>query len=417
MPAIRQGLRSTGARTPVTEFRSSMTTPQGLHKTDVFLGRVIGVDYNNWTIDFVSQFDQMRILQIAVASPYQHSTRGEGMYVMPEVGSKCAVCWPGDSSPPFVLGFIMPHEVLFPTAEEDAPQGTADRADESQSPATASFAGGRPRAKGGDMVWRGRDGNQVVLHRGGVLQIGANELSQRIYIPLRNLIMDFCENYELQNSGGSIKWGIQEGEGEKNLPSSHTETFRVFANDKYADIRISSGKVQAPVPDSDTGISGAEVGASSPIVYEFAFSKGGFRGENGALNPSTATNLKLRFVFDRDGNSALRIDGNVYIRCKKKLVLKVDDSIEIQGGSSMNVSLDGGFKLTTSSIVEIAGAVTKINGGSNPVARPGDSISVTLPIGTLMAAPTPVGFAPIPPPLLVCTGVIVGPGSQTVLVP
>lgn len=406
-----------GARLPVTEFRSSMTTPEGLHKTDIFQGRVVNVDTLHWTVDVVSQFDQMLLADIPVGSMYQHFSRGEGIYVMPEVGAKCAVCWPGDSSPPFVMAFVMPHEIES-TASEEAPAGSESRGDTDQSPVTASFGGGRPKAKPGDIIMRGRDGNQVVLHRGGVLQIGANELSQRVYIPLQNMILDFCENYSMHNSGGSINWGIQEGEGKNTLPSIRTETYRVYASDKYADIRVSQGKVHTPAPDSDTGIQELEVGKSDSVVYEFALSKNGFRAEDGGNIQATGANLKFRVIVDRAGNAAIRADGNVYIRCKKRLKINVGGDIEVIGGGNLNAQFSGSLKVNAEGVAELTAPTIILNGGDKPAARVGDTVTIPLPPQLLIASPNPPGFAPLVtnPLLLNASGVITGPGNSTVLI-
>lgn len=395
-----------------------MTSPEGLGKTDIFFGKIININLASWTVDVVSQFDQMYLPDIPVGSPYQHYSRGEGFYVLPEVGAKCAVCWPGDSSPPFLLAFVMPHEIDS-TGSDEAPAGTTSQGDpENQAAVTASYSGGRQQGKPGDMVWRGRDGNQIVLHRGGVLQIGATELSQRIYVPLQNLMLDFCENYAMQNSGGSIRWGIQEGGGKTtSIPTEHAETLRVYADDKYADIRISKGAVHSPVQDTDTGIQDAGVGANDPIIYELAFSKNGFRAEDGGNLQATGSNLKLRFCFDRVGNTAVRIDGNAYIRCKKKLRLSVDGDIQIAGGGDLNLQITGDTKITAGGVVEVTGAVIKLNGGSTPISLVGDTVVVALPPTLLVAAPTPTGFAPISttPPMMSATGTVTGPGNSTVL--
>jgi hypothetical protein len=392
----RRGLGAPkGARAPATEFRTTMTSPEGLGRTDIFQGRVVGVDPVNWTVDVVSQFDQMRLLQIPVSSPYLHPNRGEGLWAMPEVGSKCVVCWPGDSSPPFVLAFVMPHET---------------------ESGGASFSGGRPRSKPGDIVLRGRDGNQVVLHRGGVLQIGGSELCQRVYLPLTNLVLDFCERYALHNAGGSINWGIQEGAGQKSLGSEFSQTFRVFAGDKFADIRLARGKVHAPVPDTDTDLQALGIGKSAPIVYELALAPGGFRAEDGGILSATASLCRLRFAFDRDGNGAVRIEGNVLIRCKKRLKLRVDLDADVEVGRGLSVSVGSDAKLTSGGTFEITGAVLRLNGGNKPVAKVGDNVVVLLPPGLLVAIPGPPGFAPLPPGLNSASGTILGPGTSTVLV-
>ncbi len=399
MSAIRGGIQNGVARAPRTEFRTSFTQPQGLGKTDVILGRVVNIDLVNYTVDVFSQFDQMRIFSVQVGSGYMHANRGDGFGSMPEVGAKCAVCWPGDGSPPFVFSFVMPHETIPDAADEEAPAGTQSRGSDTQPPANASFAGGRPRAKPGDMWLRGRDGNFVVLHRGGVLQIGANELAQRMFIPLDNLVMDFAEKYALHNAGGSIRWGIQEGEGTENLPAEYTQTFRVYANEKFADIRIAAGRVHNAVPETDrdaiTDQGALGVGKTEPIVYEVTLAKNGFKAEDGALETSTANLVKFRFFFDRTGNTFLRVDGNVGALCKKRLRLRVKQEMEIFADSSFTLNVKGEARVSVGGTFEIVAPVVKINSGSAPVAFVGCTVSVPLPPTLLAVSPSPSGFAPI----------------------
>lgn len=393
---------------PHTEFRTSFTQPEGLGRTDVFTGRVIDVDEVNWTVDVVSQFDQMRVFNIPVGSPYQHSARGEGMFVMPEVGSKCVVCWPGDSAPPFLLAFVMPHETV-PGEEEGA--------------ASASYAGGRSRAKQGDIFLRGRDGNFVTLHRGGVLQIGSTELAQRLYIPINNLVMDFAENYEMHTAGGSIRWGVQDGEGEDNLPTQSTQTFRVYANDKKADVRVAMGRVRRPVTETDgdarvdQGVLG--VGAEEPIVCEMTLAPNGFNAEKGEPDEKTPALVRLRFLFDRAGNGFLRVDGNLGVLCKKKLRLRAKEDMEIFADSAFLLNVKGAAKVSAGGTLELSGKVVRVNGGTSPVAKVGSTVSVNLPPNILIASPTsPTGFAPIVsvPTLLNAAGTVTS-GSADVLVP
>lgn len=421
--ALHQGMKSArGAINPRSEFRSSFTAPEGLGATNIFMGRVVNVDLVNYTVDVFSQFDQIRLLNIPVGSPYSHPNRGDGFTAVPEVGSKCAVCWPGDSSPPFVLAFVMPHETVPLAGDtEEAPAGTEGRSSANQAPTNASFAGGRPRGKPGDQYIRGRDGNFIYLHRGGVLQIGANELAQRVYVPLSNLIMDFAENYSLHNAGGSINWGIQESEGDTTNPTEFKQTFRVYANDQYADIRCAIGRVHDPVPETDKDAivdeTRAELGKSEPIVYELTLAKNAFKAEDGSLLPGTGNLVKMRFVFDRAGNTFARFDGNVGVLCKKKLRLRVKDELEVFADNTFSLSVKSSAKVTVGGNFEITADVLRINNGDKPVAHVGSLVTVTLPPTLLMVAPTPTGFAPISsvPGFTTTTGVV-SSGKSNVLV-
>lgn len=398
MPVARAGLRHEGL-TSRTEFRTGITSREGLGRTHIFQGRVVNIDMVNWTVDVVSQFDQMVLPDIPVASPYLHPNRGDGFYAMPEVGSKAVVCWPGDSSPPFVLAFIMVHESETQVGTDDAPRGTRGRGDVNQSTTNASFAGGRPKAKPGDIVMRGRDGPFIILHRGGVLQIGSNELAQRIYVPLNNLVLDFCENYAIHNSGGSVVWGIQEGMGKDNLPTQFAQTFRVFANDKYADVRVVAGAVHQPVGEKSggetTSLQELGIGTSEQIVYEIALAKNGFKAEDGSLLKGTTNAVKFRFFFDRVGGTFMRAEGNALISCQKKLKLHVVDDVDFRMDKNFFLDVKDDMKISVGGVIEINGSVLKVGGGDKPVARSGDLVSVSLPPGLMMT--TPAGPAPLPP--------------------
>ncbi len=415
--AVKKLADGRGGRAPSRRFRSTFTTPEGLGKTDIFMGHVTNVDLVNHTVDVVSQFDQLRVLAIPVGSPYQHSNRGEGMTILPEVGSKAAVCWPGDSSPPFVLGFVMPHETI-PNAgvSEEDPSGTGSHGSTNQSPTAASYAGGRPVGKPGDMYLRGRDGNFVILHRGGVLQIGSNELSQRIYVPLNNLVMDVAENYIMHNSGGSIRWGIQDGEGESQLPAEFKQTFRVYANEKYADIRIAAGRVHDPVPETDEdGLIDQElaaVGKTEPVVYEMTLARNGFNAEDNSQAPNAANLVKLRFVFDRVGNAFMRLDGNVGVLCKKHLRVRVKEQAEIYADSTFNLTVASDARVQVGGSFEITAKVTRFNGGDKPVAHVGSQVSITLNPLLLMVSPSPPGFMPLPPGMNTAIGVVTSGRSE-----
>ena len=415
---MRRGLqKARGVRLPTTEFRSSFTAPEGLSASDVIMGKIVGVDLVNHTVDVVSQFDQVTLLQIPLGSPYAHYNRGEGLTIIPDLGAKCAVCWPGDSSPPFVLSFVMPLEVVPFSGDDSSPAGTSPRGSDKQSPSAASFAGGRPAGKYGDIMLTGRDGQFVKLHRGGVLQIGSTELAQRVYVPLNNLVTDFSENYEMHNSGGTIRWGIQEG-GSTTLPVENSQTFRVFANEKYADLRVSVGRVTHPVSDTDNDANAeqtyAGVGSSDPIVYELVLAKNGFSAEDNSSTPDTASKVKLRFTFDRTGNTLVKIGGSLGVLCKKKVRLRVQGEFTVNADESMHLRVGADANIDVGGMLDVSAGTVRFNGGKSPAAHVGSAIQAVLPLQLLIASPIPPYFSTITPDLLNIAGSVVT-GNPTVL--
>lgn len=379
--------------------RTSMMHGSALDSAEVVQGRVFNVNLVNWTVDVVAQYDQRRYFDVQVSSPYMHYNNGEGIYVMPEVGAVCQICIPSDSSPPFVLAYIMPHELMDDTGTPDAPSGTTSHGQPQKYATAASFAGGRPRANLGDIWLRTRDENFVILHRGGVLQLGATPLAQRIYIPLNNVIHDVSGNYAHYNTGGAISWGVQEGPSIQHSPTQYMHTFRVFADDKFADIRVTAGKVRTPAPEPD-GAKGEQdaltqfkIGTEkdTPIIYEVVVAPGGFSAESGDLADKTIRNKTvLRFLFDRAGGTFLRAEGNVLISCRKKLRIKVEEDLIIDGKQNMVVTCEKDITINGKSSVSIHGGIIRLGPGQKPVSGIGDIVTMIFPFTPMVASPTPL---------------------------
>ena len=378
-------------------FRTSWTQPEGVTGAIIIEGKV--VDYNPvlWTVDVISQFDQKWWLNVQVASPYMHSKRGEGIYAVPEIGAKCHVCIPSDGAPPFVLDFIMPQESATDEALEDSP-------DDAESASDSAFSGGRIRAKPGDIIMRGRDGQFVVLHRGGVLQIGASELAQRIYIPLKNLISDISQNYRHYNTGGSVNWFLASGESDTNPSTIHKSTYRLIAGDARATIRVAYGPLKDVVPEpsdgADSDLNQLGIGTDEPIVVEVVIAPEGFNADSGTPNGDTPDETVLRYFFDKGGNVFMRSEGSVLLMVRKKLRIVVEDSIDITTKKSFTLTVTDTARIDGGKLLELTAGVTKINGGTKPCAHVGAIVEcqITIPWVSTPAAPgAPVSILPINP--------------------
>lgn len=389
-----------------SRFRTSFTQTAGAEPAQVVQGRIVNINLPNWTVDVRAQFDRRRFFDIQVGSPYLHFNRGEGVSIFPEVGAVCMVCIPSDSSAPYVQSFIMPHETMTDTSSEDAPAGTRSHGARAEFATDASFAGGRPRVKPGDIFFRTRDGNFVILHRGGVLQIGATELAQRIYIPLGNLVTDVSENYAHHNSGGSIVWGLQDGPSQTNYPAQYMHTFRVFANDKFADIRLSVGKVSNPLPEPDGGVALAGAGVArseaSPIICELVVAPQGFTAETGdPANTSVGKQSVLKFVFDRTGNTFLRCEGNLTLAVRKKFSLSADDEMSFTTAKHMTIAAKEGLDINGGTYAHVKGELVRLGRGSRAVACRGDLVRTTV-----TAVPVTIVFSTTPTPGAPTAGVM-----------
>lgn len=382
-----------------SRFRNGWTQQAGHIPARIFQGTVIDVNTTNWTVDVISKYETRRMLDLQVGACYQHFAQGEGIYAMPEVGAQCMVCLPSDSSPPFVLTFVMPMEQVD--------QSSVD----ADAPVAASFGGGRIKAKPGDIVMQGRDGNYVILHRGGVLQIGAGPLAQRVFIPLTNVIKDFAEEYEMHTQGGSVLWGIQEGSPEDEQAVQHVQTYRVFANTKQADIRVAVGRVFSPVgeptaakhgqqEDLDEYRIGSEVWGNY-FVYEVSIAPGGFDAEAGAPATSeTKDQVTLRFAVDVAGNFLFRSEGNGVVAVKKNLRVKVEETLHIKA-KNMILEIEEGLTIKAGKYYNIEAPITRYNDGGFAAAAQGDTVQLAIPVvsfsGTVGGLPATGAFQFVTP--------------------
>lgn len=256
-----------------SNFANSPLTSRA-RATSVESGVIANVNVKNLTADWVSQYTGKQIPDVQIMTPYLHYNNGEGFTCVPEVGAICVMCFPSDSDPPFIMGFLSAPEMEGADSgdlsakvedpgvesEEDLPAAQTTQAGGSTAvktnPSDASFRAGRPILNPGDMYWQGRDDNFVVMRRGGVLQLGSTQICQRAYIPIRNIIRDFCENWEMNTAAGTLSWEVQRQENDPggDAPTELNLIAREHAQDKKASIKVSLGCLEDATkpPGGDT---------------------------------------------------------------------------------------------------------------------------------------------------------------------
>jgi hypothetical protein len=175
-----------GGETPTRSKSAASTTARA---AQIYRAQVLNVNTRDYTCDVqYESYPHASHFDIPWMAPYLHQNQGEGVAVMPEVGSTCWVCLPSESGrDAFVLGWT-------PVQEE------------------GSYRAGRQLLNPGDLHFSTRDGNFVFLRRGGIVQLGATPVCQRLYIPIRNVIRDLAENYELSTPAGDLTWEVQRAE-------------------------------------------------------------------------------------------------------------------------------------------------------------------------------------------------------------
>lgn len=402
-----KGISTGSQRSPLGRgsFRVPWIQPEGATAAFLHEAKIIDINLNDWTVDVRTQFDRRFFLGVQVMTPYCHPNNGEGIYVFPELGAKCLLAIPSDGPPPIVIGFMMPVTSIGDVGTDDAPFGTtpATGVDAQNGKAIAfsgaTYSGGRPRPKPGDIYLKGRDGNFCILHRGGVLQIGSTALAQRLFIPINNIVTDISQNYHHYNTGGAVNWFVDPGDSKDSSPTTFKQTFRLHAPDKNATVRVSIGTIKDPV-GLDPRVVGAtevtteKIGTDAPIIYEVVIAPEDIEADDGTLTSTTRGSATLQFAFDKNGGAYLWSAGSVVFATKKKLIVKADDNITVSTKKTLvlrgeqNTQVDGG------DLLQLTGKVIKIGPGTSKVAFEGCVVSVQIPPGVLTAM-TAVGPAPV----------------------
>ena len=158
------------------------------------LAKIIEIDPQTYTCTVVTIAEHREITNVKFAVPYLGPDRGAGINIMPEVDAFCYVQLPPDGSGAFIWGFTM--------IEDPDESNRQDHTDE-EGP---SYRGERPPLEPGDLALTTKDGNFLYIRRGGIIQIGASQLAQRVYIPIENVIRDYFVRYHGFSPFGEIIW-------------------------------------------------------------------------------------------------------------------------------------------------------------------------------------------------------------------
>lgn len=211
-------------------------------------GVVTDVNRNSHTVTVETRHTAKRVDDITPLVPYHHYENGEGISHLPEVGAICMLGWPSDSTPPFIMGY-KPAASVRTSEDQENPEGTdleGEPVDEA-----VSFRSKRLDMNPGDIALTTRDENFVILRRGGVIQIGATPISQRVYIPVLNFIRDFAENYRMDTFGGDVSWLVERDESDAggDAPATYILHLNTHAQDEKATVRVRHMALSEPGED------------------------------------------------------------------------------------------------------------------------------------------------------------------------
>jgi len=285
-----------------------------LNDTSIETGVIIDVDVRRYTADVGTQHTSRQLFGIPWSSPYLHIENGEGINYFPEVGAPCLVCIPSDGEDnAFIIGYL-------PTSSGD------------------SYKTNRISMNPGDIALNTRDGNHVILRRGGAVQIGSTAIAQRLYLPLGNAIKDFAQNYHMTTPGGEMYWELATDEkSEGATPTRYVLKVKEIAEqerggEEYPSIIAVLGtSLRKKDPDKRNGqhnLSHSNIDEPGNPVVELDITL-----------PSISTS-SFNIAIDGGGNMTLLTQGDVeFVTCKKLYVTSRGRNTNIEGNDKLEVSV------------------------------------------------------------------------------
>lgn len=271
----------------------------------------------------------------------------EGDYagVMPEVGATCHIAFPSDNTPPYIMDFIVEPSVVGSTGDGPARMS----ADPEGSPTDVSYRANRPQMNPGDQVYITRDGNHLILRRGGVVEIGATSISKRLFLPIGNYIKDFCENYNMHAFGGALEWTTarEEDDPAGRAATTWSLSLNEFAQDSKASVRVRHMPLAAP-------------GGGTKSAWEVDVAPAGIDPDTGDV-----TGAVYHLVVTLEG------DKIEVIGASREVTIEGDDSLTINGsratsvGGTDDLDVDGNLTLTSGGTASMDGASGVVLGGQD----------------------------------------------------
>ena len=189
-------------------------------------------------------------------------------------------------------------------------------------------------------MMRCRDGNQIWLHRGGVIEIMSTGLCRRFYIPLNNVIRDVAENWQVDSLAGSMEWGVERTGSSSSTNREDNASFTIaaknLAQDKLNTVHLRVGHID------DTKRLRLAIAPNS--MDEDGESEG---------------DLSFLLDIDEEGNVTGNVAGNVDLTIQGEFTAQIDGTASVSYGSDLEETIGGGRKVSVSGTHELEASSSK----------------------------------------------------------
>ncbi len=295
----------------------------------------MAVNVLDYSVDVLTDTNSTPYLGVPILTPWCTPDHMGGINFLPEVGATCYVCTSDKSY--FVLGFRING-------------GTVDP-DRSPGP---NFTGRRDPLEPGDIVLATADQNQVVIRRGGLVQIGSTGMCQRIYLPVGNVVRDYFQRYHALSPLGEIDWGHAQIAANDSFKDGSTSVAVRYNIKRTLQEDVSSKpytlEVRYGVLTGNTGNdSGILDTSTSDSAHQFANLKeqpgtGVEQSMEGTLSftiyDHTAKNKVVYAVqVSKDGDLFVLSDGHVHMEFAKTLYVYAGEDITLETASGHSVRI------------------------------------------------------------------------------
>jgi hypothetical protein len=215
----------------------------------------------------------------------------------------------------------------------------------------------------GDLMLRTRDENFVVLRRGGVLQIGSTPTCQTIYVPIRNIIRNFCENFELNAFGGDLIWSIERDD-------------QTTTGDAPAKLKLRA-KEKASDPGHIAELSIGSHGDSNPVTLELTIRDSGASDAKDMCKLQVTKEGEVTWTAEKNWNLTVAENinvsttkGDISVTSAGLITATAQKDVSIKS-SQGQATLDGMNKATVKSSSQVNVEAPQINLGGASAASQG----------------------------------------------
>jgi len=308
------------------------------HQSKVTMGMIQEVNNTSYTCTVVTPDNCVH--EGVPINPMNVGADGQGNFFMPEVNTPVWLCRPSDQKAPFIMaGASLPRQL--------------DDADDEEDPNDHRM--NRPVLGQGDQMISGPGSNPfIILRKGGSLEIGSTQMSQRIYLPLQDTIREFFSNWEQNAAGGKLEW------------KSRTSDDSHGSGKDPVEFRLQVKEFSDEDPMIDLGLGRISDEDAQAVI----------NGSNGQIVGRLLINNNYQVWIDKDGNCQ-RIQGGgefVNLEGKKIEFIAADFFQQVRGISSVDygsrnvvVHRSDSLSVGTDRAVSVNGSLTETISG--PVTR------------------------------------------------